>query len=290
RGRADVAGSTLDVDGRAADLFRATQIDARATLAGSSLAALAPLIGDRWPTPREYRLAGHVTRDAAGRYAIDDAAGHVGRSDVEGDASWSKSAARQALTAHLRSKVVDAQDLRWLAGRNNPPRRDAAPAAGDPFARLRTTDADIDLAVDRLDVPVLRDVRQLRLAAKLSAGQLTTSKLELGWGGGRSTGRLALDAREPEACAEAVLDSRGVHLDSILPSAKSHALSGTLSGHAALHSRGQTLASLRSHAEGTVTLHLVDGTVSSLLDAELGLEGGKLLRTLISGNDALALP
>ena len=47
---------------------------------------------------------------------------------------------------------------------------------------------------------------------------------------------------------------------------------------------------MRASVSGTVSAMLTAGTIPSLLDAQMGLQGGKLMRTLISGNEPLPLP
>jgi hypothetical protein len=47
---------------------------------------------------------------------------------------------------------------------------------------------------------------------------------------------------------------------------------------------------LRASLSGTVTATLSAGTIPSLLDAQMGLAVGKLMRTFISGNEPLPLP
>jgi uncharacterized protein involved in outer membrane biogenesis len=66
-------------------------------------------------------------------------------------------------------------------------------------------------------------------------------------------------------------------------------ITGALHGHALLKASGDTPAALLADASGSVTASLVGGTVSSLLDAEMGLQGGKILKSLIIGAEPLAI-
>ena len=40
---------------------------------------------------------------------------------------------------------------------------------------------------------------------------------------------------------------------------------------------------------GSLSLSLVNGTISSLLDAEIGLQGGRIVRSLLSGAEPMAI-
>ena len=299
RGHAAIDGADLDVDGRASNLFRATRIDVDASLAGHSLAALRPFIGDRYAEPRAFRVQGHLRSDAP-RYMLTDAKAHVGATDLAGDLAWSRSGARRAVQAHVKSDAADLADLLWLAGR---PASSVAkgervadavvtPAGGrDSFAAAHDLDADIAFEATRFHVAAWRAVQSLKLKADLAAGQLGVSHLDIGWGGGHSTGRLALDLRQPQASAEATLETRGVRIESVLGAQEEKKrITGALRSRLALRGIGNTPQALRASVSGTLSVSLSDGTISSLLDAELGLEGGKLMRTLISGVEFLPLP
>jgi len=62
-----------------------------------------------------------------------------------------------------------------------------------------------------------------------------------------------------------------------------------LHGRAALRASGETVDALLASASGTVSATLSQGTISSLLDAEMGLQGGRILKGLLRGAEAIAL-
>ena len=313
RGHASIDGIDFDAEGRAADILRAPRVDAHVDLAGRSLAALQPLIGARDGEPRAFHLDGHLSADAH-RYALADAHAKVGATDLAGDVSWSRVDERQRVGVHLKSEVTRFDDLLWLVGRHRadvlakapiasaaaasaptlpspPASAPAAKAERDLFAALHRLDADVAFEARRLQVAGLRAVQSLSLKASLTANQLTLSDVDLGWAGGHSTGRLALDLRQPVAAAEASIDTQGVRVENLLAAQDDRKrITGALRGHVALKASGNSLDALRASANGSASMRLSDGTISSLLDAELGLEGGKLMRTLISGVDFLPVP
>lgn len=297
RGHAAIDGVDLDVDGRAADLFGSLHVDANAILSGRSLAALHPLLDARYAEPRAFRVQGHVRGDGD-RYGLDSVRAQVGTSDLAGTLGWSRNGDRHAVHVDLRGEHVDLADLRWLAGRPSAGFAVATVAAAaspsgqrDLFADVRNLDADIDFEAAHLHAAALRALQSLKLKARLAADQLAISDFDLGWAGGHTRGRLGVDLRQPLALLDVSLETSGVRVESLLPSRDGDKrLSGTLHASLTLKARGNTVDALRDSLGGGGSAHLRDGTISSLLDAEMGLEGGKLVRTLLSGADALALP
>ena len=299
RGHAEIDGARLELDGRAADIFLATRIDTQVKLNGKSLAALHPIAGDRYREPRAFRGEGHLRADA-GRYVLSGARARIGGTDLAGDLAWSRSGDRRAVSARLNSDAADLADLLWLAGRGTPAAAHAAsvPAASasratdrDAFTGARELDADVSLDARRFHVAAVPALQSLKLKASLAAGALAVSDLDLGWAGGHSTGTFALDLRQHPAAAEARLETRGVRVETLFARQdEKRRITGALHGRLALKATGDNPDALRATAAGTVTVALSAGTIPSMLDALIGLEGGKVMRTLISGSQTLDLP
>ena len=303
RGGGEVEGARLSLDGRAGDIFRATQIDAQVAVNGSSLAALHPLVGRRYVEPRAFRGEGHLRADA-GRYALIGARARVGGTDLAGDLAWSRQGERRAVKADLRSDSTDLADLFWLAGGGTPPSAKVgaavAPASAasaprgtdrDAFAAARDLDVDLSFDARRIHVAAVPALQSLKAKAVLADGALSVPAFDAGWAGGHSTGTLALDLRQHPARGEALVETQGVRLESLFSKQdEKHRITGALRGHMALKASGDSIEALRASVAGRATATLSDGTVPSMLDALMGLEGGKVMRSLISGTEALALP
>lgn len=305
RGDAAIEGAHLEVDGRAADIFRATGIDAQVVVDGSSLAGLHPFVGNRYDEPRAFHAEGHLRADA-GHYALDGARARIGATDLAGELAWSRSGERRAVRADLKSDSTDLADLLWLVGRGAPATSKvsaevavagatAASAAAAPrhdaFAAARDIDADLRFGARRLRVAAVPALQSLKLKVALADSQLSVTDLDAGWAGGHSTGTLALDLRQHPARAEALLETQGVRVESLFARQdEKHRITGALRGHVALEASGDDVEALRASAAGKVSATLTDGTIPSMLDALMGLEGGKVVRTLLSGSDALPLP
>ena len=303
RGGGAIEGASIEVDGRAADIFRATEIDARVVLDGRSLAALHPFVGHRYAEPRVFHGEGHLRADA-GHYALDGARVRVGATDLAGDAAWSRSGERRAVRADLHSDSTDFADLLWLLGRAAPASAKGGPvvaaaasaasaahgAGHDAFAAARDLDADVRFAAHRMRVAAVPALHSLKLKAVLADSQLSVSGLDAGWAGGHSTGTLGLDLRQHPARAEALIETQGVRVESLLATQdEKRRITGALRGRIALKATGDDVEALRASAAGKVSATLSDGTIPSMLDALMGLEGGKVVRSLLSGSDALPL-
>ncbi|MEO8081202.1 MAG: AsmA family protein [Caldimonas sp.] len=296
RGTARAGHVELQAEGHAGDIFRAPRLDVEAVLNGSSLAGWERFLGHHYAVAKGFRLTGHGVADER-RYAVDGAAGKVGDTDLAGDLAYVHGGERRSVSASLKSESADLDDLLWLLGRN---RSDAAEGAAKalapstkPFAldRAREFDARLAYSARRLHAARLPALQALTLKAVLDDGTLTVSDLDLGYADGHATGRLVFDAKSAPAAADADLELHGVRVEDLFTSVKSPPrLTGALRAGLHLKSRGTSTADLLANADGTATASLSGGSVSSLLDAEMGLEGGKIVRSLLSGDEALALP
>src|SRR3546814_4263241 len=95
------------------------QFTAALTVAGDDLADLYYLSGLALPNTPPYRLSGTLRRDGA-TFTFDGFSGKVGDSDLGGNLNIAVGGGRPKLTADLRSKLLDFNDLGSLLGA--PPR------------------------------------------------------------------------------------------------------------------------------------------------------------------------
>jgi uncharacterized protein involved in outer membrane biogenesis len=133
-------------------------------------------------------------------------------------------------------------------------------------------------------------VRGVKLDATLADGLLKVAGLDLGIAQGRITGSATLDLRAQPARVAADVAAHGVRLEALWPhQAARKRVTGALQAQARLEGAGDSLEAIRAGLSGHVGAALTGGTISSLLDAEMGLQGGKILRSLIGGVDVLAI-
>jgi uncharacterized protein involved in outer membrane biogenesis len=65
--------------------------------------------------------------------------------------------------------------------------------------------------------------------------------------------------------------------------------SGSINANVQLRGRGNSLAAILGSATGSMSLQMVGGRISNLLDAKLAQNFGKILRLTISGDHALVV-
>jgi hypothetical protein len=113
---------------------------------------------------------------------------------------------------------------------------------------------------------------------------------EVGLGHGHVVGKGSIALSERPMRGQGEVNVHGIRIESLLGGrAARNQLSGILNGRAALQASGESLDALAANAAGTISASLSDGTISSLLDAKMGLEGGRIVRGLLIGAEPIVL-
>ena len=292
RGRLDAGGARFDAVGRAGDMFRAPVFDARVTLTGDSLAPFRAFLGPRHDgqAKKAFRVEGRLEA-GAGLYALSAARVRIGGSDLAGDLAWARHD-RPMLRATLQGNSVDLADLRWLAGR--------APVAaarqriadpGDENRYLRATDAAVRVDVRKVRAAELPWLRSLAFEAVLTDGMLAVPTFDAGvFQAGRTTGRLGFDLRKRPAALEAEVALRGLRLETLFAAqTEDKRVTGLLHADMRVTASGESADALRDSASGSVRARLTGGSMPGLLDAQIGLQGGRMLRSWIAGSERVAI-
>jgi AsmA family protein len=294
RGRIESGGARLDLDGRAGDILREPTIDAHVSLAGNTLAPFRDFVGPHYGEAKSFRVEGQL-KAGDHSYALSKAQARIGATDLAGEAHFSHDDARSAVRANVHSESADFADLRWLAGRA-PVRAGKAPSTAAPapasfdFSAARAIDAQVSFEARHLRAAALPLLQSLKMTAALAGGMLTISGLDVGVAQGHATGRAAFDLREKAASAEADLMLHGARVEALLREQPNNKrVTGALQGRAHLQAAGESAAALLASASGTISASLSGATISSLLDAEMGLQGGKILRSMIGGAEPIAV-
>ena len=301
QGRLEAGGVNLDVDGRAGDVLREPVVDAAVRLEGRSLAAFADLVGVRAAEPKAFRVEGRV-KAADHVYALSVAHAKVGDTTLAGEAEFRHAEPRSRIVADLKSETADVADLLWLAGRGGGPRTAAqaaktalkeAPAAvgsSPGYAAARRFDAEIAYRAAKLRDARFAPLESVALKAALNDGRLDISALDVGVAHGHATGQGVLDLTRPEPVIEAKVAAHGLRLEDLWHAADpAKRITGVLQGRAELQAVGDSVAAWLGSASGHAAVKLTAGSLPSLLDAELGLQGGKMLRSLLSGSEPVAI-
>ena len=286
---AEAGGARLTVAGHAGDVLGARSVDADVELAGSSLAPFASLIGQRGKGSRSFGLKAHFKGDEKD-YSASGLRAHLGASDVSGAARYAIQEKATLLHAELQSELLDLDDLTWLKGSGAKPDASAAPAQprNDGPQGLRM---ELAYSAAHLRSAQFAALQSLRLRATAKGEVLALPEFDLGLAGGHAKGQLQIDERNRAARRLAGKVSwQGIQLAALMPAQQTdHQVSGVLRGSASLESAGDSLDALAKAMAGSATLSISGGKISSALDARIGLQGGRVLRTLIGGSQLIPI-
>ena len=306
RGHVAAGAARLDVDGSIGDIVRWPRVDARIGFTAPSPGRLAALLGvPLAETAKAVRLEGALRGDREG-YALAALRGRWGATDLAGEVRWTRGGERDLLHAELTSDAADLADLRSLAGhrRVTTPSATVVASAANPAvsapvgaasATARTSaarplDVELRLAARRLRGAGLPPLHGAALEATLAHGRVQVSRFEVGLGQGRIAGKANLELGAAPMQGDAEVDVHALPIESLLGEhAAKGRISGALSGRAVLKAGGDSLEALLASAAGTVSAFITGGTISSLLDAKMGLQGGRIVRSLLTGAEPIAL-
>ena len=299
RGRAQIGAWLVEAEGVATDLRSSADFDLDVRLSSGSLRALWPLpFRDALQNSQPVLTQAHVNKTGS-TWTASRLQTQVGHTDLVGDLSFDDGRAsghRPSLRGSLLSTVVDMRDIA-------PPASTAAPSAASTAgvehlpprrafdtAGLRGVDADVTLRIVRFS-PALFDLAQgLQLRATLQDGVLELKPVDLGVAGGHVTGGLTFDASRTPAAAALDLQAHGLRLDLLAPAlGPTQRLTGTVDARLTLHSQGESLAALVAASAGSLSAALSGATISSRLDAEMGLDGYGLVRTLFTAAERVPI-
>ncbi|MFL6661397.1 MAG: AsmA family protein, partial [Rhizobacter sp.] len=246
-------------------------------------------IGRRGAAPRGFRGEGELQVSADG-YALKDMRARIGRSDMAGELAFSSAADRGMVRASLASDLLDLDDLLWLAREGGVAPRPSTDALGNvatevpDFGALRRNDAELRIHARRFHAAAYPLLQSLGLQATLNGGRLALAGIDIGLGKGHVIGRAAVDWRSQPPAAEAELRWAGLHLQALWPDQpEDHRVTGALQGTVAITAAGASGTALLQSASGTLSASLVGGTIAGRLDAEMGLQGGRMLSSLFGG-------
>jgi AsmA family protein len=311
-----VAGTTrVEVDGTIADAANISAIDTQLRIEGQTLANLYPFLLLPLPASPPYQLQGHLILKGD-RFTMDDLAGKIGSTDVQGNGTYVNKKPRPLLTAHLRSKLLDISDLGPLVGvqtklsggkpavsqveTKNRPAAKAKEKIVDPDhilpsgsfdgSRLQKIDADVDLDAAKLKAPVALPLESLRASLHLHDSILKLTPLEFGFAGGTIVSQVKLDARQPELKSDMQVNFNHIRVDRLIPASSSIAKgAGLLGATIQLNGAGNSIADAAAKSNGRISAAIANGRVSNLLDAASGLNGGKVLRLLAGGDQTISV-
>ena len=291
-----VAGkTTLKAKGSIENLAELSGLDASFDIHGNNLEELYKLLGVVLPSTPPYKLRGHLQKHGK-VWSASKMNGMLGGSDLSGDLSFDTSGTTPLLTGKVQSKLLDFIDLRPVIGlpvkasatsTATPANasRKVLPTATLDLVRLKAMNADVSYSAADI-----RHVEQLPLdkgsvQVKLNNGVLQLAPVALGVAGGSLAGRITIDANAVPASFETKLDLVAVKLNKLFPTIETTKSSlGKISGKIDLKGRGNSAAQMLGSSSGSVAVLMGKGEISKLLLEFINLNGGQIIKLLLSGD------
>ena len=315
KGNVKADTTRLEMEGTVADVVKITAADVNIHIAGQTMANLYPFLLLPLPASPPYDLRGRL-KFSGNKYTMDNLAGKIGSTDINGEGQYLRREPRPLLTAKLRSKQLNIADLGPLVGletketgagaqptQASTSTREAAAGkeaqgAGDRIlptgtfepTRLRAIDADVSLDAAKLIAPSALALESLHADLHVKNSVLTLTPLEFGFAGGRIIARVGLDARAPMLRGTADVDLRHIQVDKLFPTMPKIAKgAGLLGAQISLAGQGNSVADLLGSSNGRAGAAIAGGQISNLLDAAAGLNGGKVIALLVGGDKEIAI-
>jgi hypothetical protein len=300
RGRLEAGEARLDVDGAIGDIARWPEVDARIGLAAPSVARLVALVeGGAAASARSPLRLEATLRGGRDGYALSALHARLGTSDAAGEVRWQRGEDRNAVRATLASELLDVGEVSAVLRRPNGSARVLAasspsgavqPAATAASAVARPTEVELHVTARRLHAEGMPAMHDAVLDASLAAGTLRVARAAFAIATGRVAGKGTIELARQPLVVDAEVDVGALPIAPLFGErAAKRELSGVLNGHAALRASGDSLDALLASAAGTLGASVSEGTISSLLDAEMGLQGGRILKGLVRGAEPIAL-
>ena len=275
------------------------------TAEGPDLSDLYGLTGLALPNTPPYRLSGRLVREGQ-IYRLDGLGGRLGDSDLAGDIRVDVSGERPVLSADLRSKLLDFDDLATVFG--------GAPSTGEgetvserqmavaqqlraerrifpdstlQVERIRAMDAELTYRADAIEAPQL-PLRGARVHLTLKAGVLDADEVVFSLPQGAFAGQIKLDARQDTPVTELDMRLSGARLEQLLPVADGGIapLSGALVGRVKLRGAGASVHRTMADADGEVLLVVPQGEIREAFAELIGINVTRGLGLLLADDQS----
>lgn len=281
-----VAGDTrARVRGQLHSWIDLRAFDLALDMEGRDMADLFPLLGIAFPNTAPYELEGRLVRDRD-HWEYLDIEGHVGRSDIAGDATVDAGGERTMFSADLASESMHFGDLAGFIGMQPGAGADQAARAGRllPSSELsgeglRAMDAQVRLRASQLSGAPF-DAEHMDASLLLESGRLTLDPLVFGIAGGEVETVVHLDARELPASAALSATLSGLELPRLMGEDLGDGTRGQVVGRIELEGRGNSVAGLMGAADGEIQLVMGRAHVGRARLEAWGLDGGLQRRAL----------
>ncbi len=304
------AATHVTAEGAVSHPFDFGGIVAALTVSGSDMADVYYLTGLTFPNTPPYRVSGKLTRDG-NKYRLESMTGRVGDSDLAGWLAVDATNERPYLTADLKSRMLDFDDLGPLFGlppstgagetaspeqkveavqaavRANAPIPRVLPDAALQVERVRQMDADVTYAAETVksrDFPL----RHASVHVLLDHGVLKLSPVSFTFSRGKLTGIATINAQGPVPVSDVDMRFTDLRLEQFFPAAKGGEpmLEGMFEARARLHGTGDSIRKTAATASGQVTAVVPQGKIRKTIAELLGINVGSALIPLITGDES----
>lgn len=284
---ATVGRTGARLEGTVTDLLTFTAVDMHAVLHGDSLEQLFPLLGVPLPATHAYSMQGRLLHTGAS-WRYEQFSERIGASDIAGDVQMITGGSRPVLTAKLRSKLLNLDDLGPVIGA----RPKVGTVVATPKRRGRRVLPDIPFKTERWDsvvADVVLHATQLRHAKawplenlithlKLRDSELTLDPLDFGLAGGQLKTKVTLDGRKQPIQAHAQVKASMVLLAKLFPTVNlSKSSKGQINGELDLVGSGNSVGRMLASANGKMGLVVAGGQISKLILEQVGLHLWEIL-------------
>lgn len=309
----NVGRAALTFDGTVRDLLGQRALAGQYDLRGPSLFAVGEPLGLTLPTTAPFAMRGKIDhQDIAWHTVVQQA--QVGRSQLRGE-FWFRQPpqAKPELRGTLAGASLALADLGPAVGVQGSVAAHRAPATATRLAEpapelsrrrvlpqrefnlpsLRAMNADVTIALDRLDLgaSMLADIHPFKGRLLLRDGLLTLDDIDAQVAQGALRGRMSLDGRTATAVWDARLQVQRLRLEDWIKQTRGDGVPPYVTGHLGvtldITGQGRSTADLLGSAQGRAIVHWRDGTVSHLLTEAAGLDAAQALGVWLSGDGAL---
>ena len=240
-------------------------------------------------------IIGIETKDTQGAAAKTNAA--AGSASVEAKAGGPASASRpkQADTnTRQQAQAKERQsggDKILPTGTTAPPNSGIFPSGKFEGGRLKAIDAEVDYSAAKLKAPSALPVENMKFSFSLHNAVAKLAPLEFGFAGGHIVSDITIDAQQEKALRTIFnVDFRNIKVAKLFPTMPTVAKGvGELGAQIRLSGNGNSIADAAASSNGSVSAAIANGRISNLIDAIAGLNGGKVISLLVSGDKEIAV-
>lgn len=305
----NVGRAALTFNGTVRDLLGQRTLAGHYDLRGPSLFAVGEPLGLTLPTTAPFTMRGKIDHQGIAWHTVVQQA-QVGRSQLRGE-FWLQQPprAKPELRGTLAGASLALADLGPALGVQGPAAGQTAPARATPLTApsrervlpqrefnlpsLRAMNADVNIALDRLDLgaATLANIQPFRGRLLLRDGLLNLNDIDAQVAQGALRGRMSLDGRTATARWDARLQVQRLRLEDWIKQTRGDGVPPYVTGHLGvtldITGHGRSTADLLGSAQGRAIVHWRDGTISHLLTEAAGLDAAQALGVWLSGDGAL---